>query len=193
MMPEILDLETISERLERVERQNRRMKQIWLITWALAILAVGSTLGATFSAASAAQGKKEVSPFEKYLHSGANELAVRKIRFDMSALRQSIPFQKGIGFPTIEGISDDGKLIIQVEVLSSQLPRTIDARKEALNEAVGVAMSGYVDAFGPVPVSDFDKTTRIAFFDDETLLKSTVAAPLDPVIATYENKELTFH
>jgi hypothetical protein len=195
MTPETPDLKAIMERLERVERQNRRMKEIWLTTSVLATMVAGVMLAVTLSAAFAAsQAKKEPSPFEKYLQSSVNELAVRKIAFNVAALQERVPYQNGILVPFVEGLARDGKLIITVHVSSNQLPRTVDARKNAMLDAVGIAMAAYQSSFGrEAAVWEFDKNTRVAFFDVDTLVRSTPAKPPDPVIAIYENKELTFH
>jgi len=149
-------------------------------------------LAVTLSAVSVAlQIKKAVSPFDKYRQSTANELALRIAMFDVAALQQRVPYENGILVPKVEGFSEDGKLVIEVDVSSDQLPKTVEARKEAMLEALGVARAGFSGGFGVLAENtDFNKWTRVEFFDVDTVMKSTLKKPLDPVIGIYENGEL---
>jgi hypothetical protein len=91
-----------------------------------------------------AQVKKGQSPFEKYRQSTVNELELRKTKFDVAAIRASLqPTQLpvGVGAPYIYGETAEGKLVIQVDVWSSDLPQTVDGRKDVLMQAVAVSMA----------------------------------------------------
>ncbi len=155
-------------------------------------LVAGVILAVVFSALSVAmQVKKAASPFERYIHNPANELAVREIAFDVRGLRLRIPYENGWLPPHVEGIAEDGRLIIQIDVTAKDLPQTVDERRAAMLNAVGICKDFYRDIFGND--IEFDKNTRVIFYDVDTILKSTIKKPLDPAIAIYEDKELTFH
>ena len=143
---------------------------------------------------SLAQVKKEASPFEKYRQSSVNELEFRKTKFDVSSLRFSLqPTQlpKGVGAPYVEGETVEGKLVIEVHVWSSDLPQTVDGRKDAMMQAVAVAEGAFSFAFGTVAqIQSFDQWTVIQFWDDEKVTKHKGTKPVDPYIGFYENGEL---
>ena len=153
------------------------------------LLAAGVLLAVCLSVASLwTQTKKSSTPFDSYRQNPASELSVRETKFDVAALYGTMQPENGLTAPQIEGFTEDGKLLIQVQVYSSQMPQTVDARKEAMLTAVGNAKLGYSAAFGSAEViRSFDKWTRLTFFDVDTLLKSTTKKPLDPVIGVYEN------
>lgn len=97
---------------------------------------------------------------------------------------------EGLGAPYIEGQNADGKLIIEVVVYTSDLPQTVDGRKEAMLQAVGVARAAWSFAFGAQSDQLFDKWTFIHFFDMEKLLNHKGKDPVNPDIGYYENGEL---
>ncbi|SRR6266403_156515 len=151
------------------------------------------------SAVCVAQVKREASPFEKYRQSTVNELEFRKLKFDAASIRASIqptPLPNGLGAPFIEGETVEGKLLIEVEVHSSELPQTVDGRKDAMMEAVTAARKGFGYAFGgAAAIQYFDKWTVIQFSDDDKFLKAIRTKdtkPVDPYIGYYENGELVF-
>src|ERR1700687_280843 len=91
------------------------------------------------SAISVAQVKKQSSPFDKYRQSTVNELEFRKLQFQVESMRLSLqptPVPRGLGVPHIVGETTGGKLLIEVEVYASDLPQTVEARKDAMMEAV---------------------------------------------------------
>jgi len=123
---------------------------------------------------SLAQVKKETSPFAKYRQSSVNELEFRKTKFDVAAIRASLqptPLPNGVGAPHVEGETADGKLRIQVDVWSSDLPQTVDARKVAMMQAVGVAHVAFSFAFDPVvaDIQSFNKWSIVQFWDNEKI------------------------
>jgi hypothetical protein len=99
-----------------------------------------------------------------------------------------------LGAPFIEGEAPSGKLIVQVRVYSSDLPQTVDARKDAMWQAVNVSRASFSYAFGTIEERKlFDKWVVIQFFDEEKLLKGSKNKdkdPVDPYIGTYESGEL---
>jgi hypothetical protein len=152
---------------------------------------------AALAAVSAAQVKKSASPFEKYRQSSVNEFEFRKTKFDVASVRLSLqptPLPNGLGAPFIEGETVGGKLVIEVEVYSSDLPQTVDGRKDAMMQAVGVARAASSYAFGTAEAEQFfDKWTVVQFSDSEKFLKAMKARdtkPVDPYIGIYENGEL---
>jgi hypothetical protein len=141
-----------------------------------------------------AQVKKEQSPFDKYRQSTVSEFEFRKTKFEVAAIRASLqptPLPNGVGAPHIEGETAEGKLVIQVDVWASDLPQTIDGRKDVLMQAVGVSLAAWSYAFDAV---DADKSMKkwavIQFWDDERLAKHHGTKPVDPYIGIYENGEL---
>ena len=159
-------------------------------------LAVSVLLTMMFLSAIAwAQVKKETSPFEKYRQSAVNQLAFRKLQFQVEALRQSLqptPLPAGVGVPHIVGERADGKLVIEVEVHGSDLPQTLDARKSAMMEAVGTSLAAFSFACDTPDFDDvFHKWCVIGFSDTEKYFaKKKDKKPTDPYIAFYENGEL---
>jgi hypothetical protein len=146
-------------------------------------------LALTLSAISVAmQTKKAVSPFDKYRQTTANDLTIRWLKLDVAALQKRVSPENGIVVPVVQGISEDGKLVIQVDVYSSELPKTVDGRKEAMLSAVGVALAAFSYSFEPGLEPDFNKNARVVFFDIDKLLKGK--KPVDPIIGIYENGEL---
>jgi hypothetical protein len=150
---------------------------------------------ALFAIHSGAQVKKPVTPFDSYRQNTANELSVREVKFDIAAIHAFIAqrqlLQNGFCPPQIEGLATDGKLQIEVMVYSSELPKTVDARRDAMLVAVNLAKAAYSAGFGTKEMpEDFDKWTRVNFFDVDALTKSTGKKPADPVIGAYENGEL---
>src|SRR5713226_3989049 len=98
-----------------------------------------SVLLLVLSAISVAQVKKQVSPFDKYRQSTVSELEFRKLQFQVESMRLSLqptPVPGGLGVPHIVGETASGKLLIEVEVYASDLPQTVEARKDAMMEAV---------------------------------------------------------
>jgi hypothetical protein len=150
------------------------------------------------AAISVAQVKKQSNPFEKYRNSSVNELELRKLQFQVESMRLSLqptPMPNGLGVPHVIGETTDGKLMIQVDVYSSDLPQTVDARKDVMMEAVGRAMGGFSFAFyapdsGMLSDEFFRKWCVVQFSDNEKFLKPNSKKPLDPYIGIYENGEL---
>jgi hypothetical protein len=147
------------------------------------------------SAVSVAQSPKESSPFDRYRQATVNELEFRKLRFDVACLNKVLQerslLSSGFSAPQVEGETPDGKLLIQVDVWSSELPATVDARKQGMMGAVELARAGFSYAFGtPTMLTSFDKWTRIQFFDVDALLKSKTKKPVDPYIGVYEDGQL---
>jgi hypothetical protein len=158
---------------------------------------MGSILALALSAVCVAQVNKEVSPFERYRQSTVNELEFRKIKFDVASIRLSLqptPLPNGLGAPFVEGEAANGKLIVQVNVYSSDLPQTVDARKDAMWQAVNVSHAAFSYAFGTLEERKFfDKWIVVQFFDEEKLSKASKSKdtkPVDPYIGIYENGEL---
>lgn len=145
-----------------------------------------------------AQVKKDASPFEKYRQSSVNELEFRKLQFQVEAMRLSLqpaPMPAGLGVPHITGQTADGKLLIEVDVRGSDLPQTVDARKDALMEAVGRSMAGFSFAFytpdsGMQTDVLFNRWCVVQFSDNEKFVKPKSNKPVDPYIGIYENGEL---
>jgi hypothetical protein len=162
-------------------KQSRWYLLASVLTLVLAVIAVG-------------QVKKQDSPFEKYRQSSVNELEFRKAKFDVASVRLSIqptPLPNGLGAPFIQGETAEGKLIIEVTVYSGDLPQTVDGRKDAMMEAVGVSRAAFGYAFTtPDMIKFFDKWTVIQFSDTEKFLKHKGKEPVDPYIGFYENGEL---
>jgi hypothetical protein len=106
---------------------------------------VGLILALVVSVACVAQVNRETSPYERYQKSTVNEFEFRKTKFDVAAMRLSFrpALPSGLGIPFVEGETAAGKLVIQVEVYSSALPQTVDARKDAMMEAVGTARAAF--------------------------------------------------
>jgi hypothetical protein len=156
------------------------------------VTAVGVIVSIALSAVSLAlQIRKEPFPFDRYRQSSASELALRKAMFNIAAVRLRVPDENGIAVPFIEGDTPDGKILIHVDVRSSQLPTSADQRKDALLEVVGQARAAFSWGFNtPESITGFDKWARIQFFDVDILLKSTAKKPLDPTIAIYDNGQL---
>jgi hypothetical protein len=156
---------------------------------------VGLTLALALSVVCVAQVHKEVSPFERYRQTTVNELEFRKTKFDVASTRLSLqptPLSKGLGVPFVEGEAPNGKLIIQVHVYASDLPQTVEGRKDAMWQAVNVSHAAFSYAFGTIGEGKFfDKWIVIQFFDEEKLLKgSKDKDPVDPYIGIFENGEL---
>lgn len=164
----------------------KRRKVIYILTGILGIVGLAVVLPA--------QVKKQSSPFEQYRQSTVNELVFRETQFDVASIRASIqptPLPKGLGAPFIQGENAEGKLVIQVQVYSSDLPQTVDGRKDAMMQAVGTARAALSFAFGTMQSEQFfDKWTLIHFFDMEKLLNHKSKDPVDPDIGYYENGEL---
>lgn len=172
--------------------QGESMNRLHLVFSGLVILLlVATVLG---------QVKKEPSPFDRYRQSAVNELAFRKLQFEVESLRQSLqptPLPAGVGVPHIVGERADGKLVIEVEVHGSDLPQTLDARKYAMMEAVGTSLAAFSFAFD-APDSRilnndlFNKWCVIGFSDTEKFFakKKDNKTPTDPYVAFYENGEL---
>ena len=142
-----------------------------------------------------AQYKKPTTPFDSYRQNAASELSLREVKFDVAAihafLAQKQLLQNGLCPPQIEGLAEDGKLLIDVMVYSSELPSTVDARKEAMLATVNLAKMAYSAGFGTSEMlRDFDKWTRIHFTDADAFTKGTGNKPVDPMIGIYENGEL---
>ena len=142
-----------------------------------------------------AQTKVQNSPFEKYKRSTTNEFEFRKLQFQVEAMRASLPpntpLPNGIGIPFVYGETADGKLVIEVEVWGSGLPKDRDARKEAMYRAIVVSTAAFSFAFHPDSVREefFKKWTIIQFSDGERFQKADGKA-VDPYIGNYENGEL---
>jgi len=145
-----------------------------------------------------AQTAREASPFDKYRQPAVSELDFRKVKFDVACIRAAIQqrslLASGFSAPQVEGETVDGKLLIQVQVYSSELPQTVEKRKETMMEAVDLARVGFAAAFGTSAASpSFEKWTRIVFEDLDAFVKAQKAKttqPVDPIIGIYENKEL---
>ena len=150
------------------------------------------------AAISVAQVKKQVSPFDKYRQSAVNELEFRKLQFQVEAMRMSLqptPSPRGLGVPHIVGETGGGKLLIEVQVYSSDLPQSVDGRKDAMMEAVNRSMAGFSFAFyspesGSLFDESFRKWTVVQFSDSDKLLKGNGGKPVDPYIGIYENGQL---
>ncbi len=150
------------------------------------------------SVISVAQVKKQSSPFDKYRQSTVNELEFRKLQFQVEAMRLSLqptPLPRGLGVPHIVGETPNGKLLIEVDVYASDLPQTVDTRKDAMMEAVGTSMAGFSFAFyapesGMLPDEFFKKWTVVQFSDWEKLSQRKGKKVVDPNIGIYENGEL---
>ncbi len=158
---------------------------------------MGLILALALSAVCVARVNKEVSPFERYRRSSVNEFEFRKAKFDVASIRLSLqltPLPNGLGVPFIESEAANGKLMIQVDVNSSELPQTVDARKDAMWQAVNVSRAAFSYAFGTMEEEKFfEKWIVIQFFDDEKLLKASKNKEkntVDPYIGIYENGEL---
>jgi hypothetical protein len=155
---------------------------------------LAAALFLVLSAIAEGQVKKQGSPFEKYRQSSVNELELRKAKFDVAAIRLSMqpsPLPNGVGAPFIYGETAEGKLVIEVAVYSSDLPQTVDGRKDAMMQAVGVARAASTYAFGTVESEQFfDTWVVIQFSDTERFLKHKGKIPVDPYIGFYENGEL---
>jgi hypothetical protein len=86
--------------------------------------------------------------------------------------------------------------VIEVEVRGSELLQTLDARKYAMMEAVGISLTAFSFAFdtpdaGMLVDDFFNKWCVIGFSDTEKFLaKKKDKKPTDPYIAFYENGEL---
>ncbi len=150
-----------------------------------------------FVAVSFGQVKQQTSPFDRYRQSTANELEFRKAKFDIAALRISLipgSFLYHFTAPYVDGETAKGKLVIQVEVSSTELPSTVNGRKEAMMEAVNVARAGFSYAFGTAQsIQDFDHWTVIQFFDTAKVVDAAMtkdAKAVDPYIGVYENGQL---
>jgi hypothetical protein len=108
---------------------------------------------------------------------------------------QPTPAPAGLGVPHIVGETAQGKLLIEVEVYGSDLPPTVEARKDTMMEVVGRAMGGFSLALY-APDSEmltdefFNKWCVVQFSDTEKLLKHKDKKPVDPYIGVYENGEL---
>lgn len=147
---------------------------------------------------SVAQVKKQGSPFDKYRSSSVNELEFRKLQFQVESMRLSIqptPVPSGLGVPHVIGETTNGKLVIEVEVYGSDLPQTVEARKDAMMEAVGRSMAGFSFAFytpdsGMLQDELFNKWCVVQFSDTEKFLKAKSKKPVDPLIGIYDNGEL---
>ena len=156
----------------------------------------GVFLAIALSAASLwTQVKKPPNPFDSYRKVPASELSLREMKFDIAAihalLAQRQLLQNGFCPPQIDGFAEDGKLQIEVLVYSTELPKTVDARKEAMLATVNMAKAAYSAAFGTrETLEGFDKWTRVYFTDEDAFTKSTGKKPVDPVIGVYENGEL---
>jgi hypothetical protein len=144
------------------------------------------------------QGTKRGSPFDKYRQSTVNELEFRKLQFQVEAVRLSLqpaPMPVGIGVPHIVGERSDGKLLVEVEVYASDLPQSIEARRDAMMEATNRAGAASSFAFyktdsGALPDEFFRRWFVVRFFDTEKFTKTKDKMPIDPYIGTYENGEL---
>jgi len=142
--------------------------------------------------------KKQGSPFDKYRQSTVNELEFRKLQFQVESMRLSLqptPVPSGLGVPHIVGETTSGKLLIEVEVYASDLPQTVEARKDAMMEAVGRSMAGFSFAFytpdsGMLLDELFNKWCVVQFSDNEKFVKAKGKKPVDPYIGIYENGEL---
>jgi hypothetical protein len=109
-----------------------------------------SLLFLVLSTISVGQVRKQSSPFDKYRQSTVNELALRKVQFQVESMRLSLqptPMPNGLGVPHIIGETAQGKMVIEVEAYGSDLPPTVEGRKDAMMEAVGRAMGGFSFAF----------------------------------------------
>jgi hypothetical protein len=160
---------------------------------------LASALFLVFAVISFAQVKKQSSPFEKYRSSSVNELEFRKLRFQVESMRLSLqptPVPSGLGVPYIVGETTEGKLLIEVEVYGSDLPQTVEGRKDAMMESVGRAMGGFSFAFyttdsGMLMDEFFNKWCVVQFSDTEKFFaKHKEKKPVDPYIGIYENGEL---
>ena len=97
------------------------------------LLIFGVILAIVLSAASLwTQVKKSSNPFDSYRGRPASELSVRETAFNNAAILQAIAPENGLTAPQIEGFAEDGKLVIQAQVYSSQMPQTVDARKKTM-------------------------------------------------------------
>jgi len=145
------------------------------------------------SAISFAQTKAQNSPFEKYKKSTTSEFEFRKLQFQVEAMRASLPpntpLPKGVGVPFVYGETSDGKLVIEVEVWGSDLPKDVDARKESMYQAIVVSTAAFSFAFHPALEETFKKWTVIQFSDSERFQKAH-GKVVDPYIGNYENGEL---
>jgi hypothetical protein len=150
------------------------------------------------SAITLAQVKNQGSPFDKYRQSTVNGLDFCKLQFQVGSMRLSLqptPLPNGFGIPHIVGETSSGKLLIEVDVYGSDLPQTIEARKDAMMEAVSRSMAGFSFAIqrpesGLLTDANFNKWCVIQFSDTEKILKAKGNKPFDPSIGIYENGEL---
>src|SRR5262249_14643010 len=123
------------------------------------LTAAGVVVAITLSAVSLAlQIRKEPSPFDKYRQSSVNELALRQAMFNVASVRLRAPDQNGIAIPFILGATSDGRMLIHVDVRSSQLPAAADQRKNVLLDVVDEAKSAFSWSFGtPELLTAFDR------------------------------------
>jgi len=124
-------------------------------------------------------------------------LNLERRSFDIAALRISLnpgSFLYHLTAPYVEGETAEGKLVIQVEVSSTELPATVNGRKAALMEAVNVTRAGFSYAFGTAQsIQDFDHWTVIQFFDTAKVVNAAMTKDtkaVDPYIGVYENGQL---
>jgi hypothetical protein len=160
----------------------------WLVLVSVSVLATIAV----------AQVNTQPSPFDRYRQSTVNELEFRKLQFQVESMRLSLqptPVPAALGVPRIVGETPKGKLLIEVEVYGSDLPQTVEERKNAMMESVGRSMAGFSFAFytpnaGMLQDELFKKWCVVQFSDTEKFLKAKGKKPVDPYIGIYENGEL---
>lgn len=117
---------------------------------------------------------RPVSHFDKYLvPAQISDYEYRRIVADQQMIKDSIVMRNGIGVPFVRELSDDHQQIVCRALVSEpDLPKSYDARKQALLETAWLAVG---DAASEFDLDISDKATihtvRVEFLSIQALTK----------------------